>query len=177
MRKRLREVLREHNRWQCSSHHDRRQFTLKTGTIIKDFPIGLDKWLPALWLLSSNRNGVSSWELHRAWGVTQKPAWFMPYRLTKLHFRLDCVMEEINPNLYRSTPVWMRTGNRPVSADGFPLIGQTSWHGLFILSGTYRDGFHQSLVLAMPELPDSVIGEHNGSPKQVQVICGRYTHV
>lgn len=71
----------KHNRWQCSVHHDRRQFTLKTGTIMEDSPIGLDKWLPAIWLLSSNRNGISSWELHRALGVTQKTAWFLLQRI------------------------------------------------------------------------------------------------
>ncbi len=65
-----------------------------------------------------------------------------------VHFLLECAMEQINPALYRSTPIVTRTGNRPVTADGFPLIGQTSMEGLFILSGTYRDGFHQSPVLA-----------------------------
>jgi hypothetical protein len=44
-------------------------------------PVGLDKWLPAIWLLSSNRKGISSWELHRALGVTQKTAWFMLQRI------------------------------------------------------------------------------------------------
>ena len=71
----------KHNRWQCAVHHDRRQFTLKTGTIMEDSPIGLDKWLPALWLASSTRNGISSWELHRALGITQKTAWFMLGRI------------------------------------------------------------------------------------------------
>lgn len=71
----------QHNRWQCSVHHPKRQFTLKTGTIMEDSPIGLEKWLPAIWLLSSARNGISSWELHRALGVTQKTAWFMLGRI------------------------------------------------------------------------------------------------
>ena len=71
----------KYNRWQCSVHHDRRQFTLKTGTIFEDSPLGLDKWLPAMWLICSNRNGISSWELHRALGVTQKTAWFMLARI------------------------------------------------------------------------------------------------
>lgn len=71
----------KHNRWQCAVHHAKRQFTLKTGTIMEDSPISLDKWLPAIWLLSSNRNGISSWELHRALGVTQKTAWFMLGRI------------------------------------------------------------------------------------------------
>jgi transposase-like protein len=71
----------QHNRWQCSSRHPRRQFTLKTGTIMEDSPLDLDKWLPAMWLVASNRNGISSWELHRALGVTQKTAWFLLHRV------------------------------------------------------------------------------------------------
>jgi transposase-like protein len=69
------------NRWQCGSHHPKRQFTLKTGTIFEDSPLGLDKWLPAVWLLCNCKNGMSSWELHRALGVTQKTAWFMLHRV------------------------------------------------------------------------------------------------
>jgi transposase-like protein len=71
----------QHNRWQCSNRHPRRQFTLKTGTIMEDSPIGLDKWLTAMWLVASNRNGISSWELHRALKVTQKTAWFLLHRV------------------------------------------------------------------------------------------------
>src|ERR1043165_2782826 len=62
----------KHNRWQCAVHHPRRQFTRKTGTVMEDSPIGLDKWMVAMWLVASNRNGISSWELHRALGITQK---------------------------------------------------------------------------------------------------------
>src|SRR5947208_7425729 len=71
----------KHNRWQCTNRHPRRQFTLKTGTIMEDSPIGLDKWLCAMWLVASNRNGISSWELHRALKVTQKTAWFLLHRV------------------------------------------------------------------------------------------------
>ena len=73
--------LENQNKWQCSSHHAKRQFTLKTGTIFEDSPLGLDKWLPAVWMLSNCKNGMSSWELHRALGVTQKTAWFMLHRV------------------------------------------------------------------------------------------------
>jgi len=67
-------------RWQCSSHHPKRKFSLKTGTILEDSPLGLDKWLPVIWLVTNCKNGVSSWEIHRAMGVTQKTAWFMLQR-------------------------------------------------------------------------------------------------
>ena len=73
--------LAKQRRWQCSARHPKRQFSIKVGTIFEDSPLGLDKWLPAMWLIASNRNGVSSWELHRVIGVTQKTAWFMLHRI------------------------------------------------------------------------------------------------
>jgi transposase-like protein len=71
----------KYNRWQCASHHDRRQFTLKTGTIFEDSPIGLDKWLAAMWQVVNCKNGISSYEVAKAIGVTQKSAWFMDHRI------------------------------------------------------------------------------------------------
>lgn len=65
--------------WFCKGC--KKQFTLKVGTIFEDSPIGLDKWLCALWMLTNCKNGVSSYEVHRAIGVTQKSAWFMLHRL------------------------------------------------------------------------------------------------
>ena len=71
----------KYNRWQCSSKHDLRQFTSKTGTIFEDSPLGLDKWLLAMWQVVNCKNGVSSYEVSRATGVTQKTAWFMDHRI------------------------------------------------------------------------------------------------
>ena len=73
--------LEKYNRWQCSVTHDARQFTSKTGTIFEDSPIGLDKWLLAMWQVVNCKNGISSYEIHRAIGVTQKTAWFMDHRI------------------------------------------------------------------------------------------------
>jgi transposase-like protein len=67
--------------YQCYGDHPRKKFSLKVGTIFEDSPIGLDKWLPAMWLLTNCKNGISSYELHRALGVTQKTAWFMLHRI------------------------------------------------------------------------------------------------
>jgi transposase-like protein len=71
----------KYNRWQCGSKHDLRQFTAKTGTIFEDSPLGLDKWLMAMWMVVNCKNGVSSYEIHKAVGVTQKSAWFMDHRI------------------------------------------------------------------------------------------------
>jgi transposase-like protein len=71
----------KYNRWQCNKRHPRRQFTLKTGTIYEDSPIGLDKWLLATWMVVNCKNGVSSYEISRDIGVTQKSTWFMDHRI------------------------------------------------------------------------------------------------
>lgn len=60
--------------------HAKAKFSLKVGTIFEESPIGLDKWLPVMWMVVNCKNGVSSWEIHRAMGVTQKSAWFMLQR-------------------------------------------------------------------------------------------------
>jgi transposase-like protein len=73
--------LEKYNRWQCSARHTSRQFTIKTGTIFEDSPLGLDKWLAAMWQVVNDRNGISSWEVSRAIGVSQKTAWFMDHRI------------------------------------------------------------------------------------------------
>ena len=68
-------------RWQCSKRHPQRQFTMKTGTIFEDSPLPFSKWLPALWLIVNCKNGISSYEVARALGVTQKTAWYMGHRI------------------------------------------------------------------------------------------------
>jgi len=73
--------LANQNRWQCRNKHSKRQFSLKTGTIYEDSPLGLDKWLVATWLVSNCKNGISSCEVGRALGITQKTAWFMDHRI------------------------------------------------------------------------------------------------
>lgn len=77
----LARVTRQQSRriWNCKDC--RKQFGVKVGTVMEDSPIGLDKWLPAFWLLSSAKNGISSCELARALGVTQKSAWFILHRI------------------------------------------------------------------------------------------------
>lgn len=75
------DVLKISNRnvWKCRECG--RQFTAKVNTVFEDSPIGFDKWLPAMWMLTADRNGVSSYEVARGIGVTQKSAWFMLHRL------------------------------------------------------------------------------------------------
>ena len=65
--------------WRCNGC--RRQFSVKVGTIFEDSPLKLSVWIPAMWLIANAKNGISSYEIHRALGVTQKTAWFMLHRI------------------------------------------------------------------------------------------------
>src|SRR5882672_7507885 len=73
--------LSNQRRWKCHTAHPRQQFSIKVGTIFEDSPIGLDKWLPAVWMIVNDKNGISSYEVARALGVTQKTGWFMLHRI------------------------------------------------------------------------------------------------
>lgn len=73
--------LAKQRKWQCKSAHAQRQFSVKVGTIFEDSPLGLDKWLMTVWMVTNCKNGVSSYEIHRAIKVTQKTAWFMLQRV------------------------------------------------------------------------------------------------
>jgi transposase-like protein len=73
--------LEKYERWECREKHSSRQFTLKTGTVMEDSHIGVDKWLTAMWQIVNCKNGISSYEVHRAIGITQKSAWFMDHRI------------------------------------------------------------------------------------------------
>jgi transposase-like protein len=80
--------------WQCKDC--KKQSSVKVGTIFEDSPIGFDKWLPAMWMLAGDRNGISSCELGRALGITQKTAWFMLHRI-----RLAMKHKSLSPPLSR----------------------------------------------------------------------------
>src|SRR2546428_2976646 len=67
--------------WTCSTHHAKREFSIKIGTVMEDSPIGLDKWLTTTWLVTNCKNGISSYEIARDVKVTQKSAWFMLHRI------------------------------------------------------------------------------------------------
>jgi len=65
--------------WKCKAC--KKQYTVKQGTIMEDSPIALDKWLCAIWMIANDKNGISSYEIHRGIGITQKSAWFLLHRI------------------------------------------------------------------------------------------------
>jgi transposase-like protein len=73
--------LAKANVYKCYGKHPRAKFSLKVGTIFEDSPLGLDKWLTAIWLIANAKNGISSYELSRSIGIMQKSAWHMLHRI------------------------------------------------------------------------------------------------
>ena len=73
--------LNNQRKWQCKSVHAKRQFSAKVGTIFEDSALPLDKWLVAIWMIANCKNGISSYEVGHALGITQKSAWFMLHRI------------------------------------------------------------------------------------------------
>src|SRR5436190_9467208 len=67
--------------WKCKAKHEKQQFSVKVGTVLEDSPIALDKWLCAFWLIANCKNGISSYELAKDIGITQKSAWFVLHRI------------------------------------------------------------------------------------------------
>jgi len=67
--------------WKCRAC--KKQFSVKVGSLMEDSPIGLDKWLAGIWLIANAKNGISSYEIHRSLGITQKSAWFLLHRIRK----------------------------------------------------------------------------------------------
>lgn len=80
--------IKTRQKYKCKNNECRKQFSVKTQTVMEDSPLGLDKWLLAMWMVANCKNGISSYEIHRELGVTQKTAWFMLQRI-RLAMRPD----------------------------------------------------------------------------------------
>lgn len=73
--------IKTRQKFKCKNAECRKQFSVKVGTVMEDSPLTLDKWMVAIWMVANCKNGVSSYELHRALGITQKSAWFLLHRV------------------------------------------------------------------------------------------------
>jgi transposase-like protein len=122
--------LKTQQKWQCKSQHKKRQFSVKVGTIFEDSPIPLDKWLIAAWMLVNCKNGVSSYEIADAIGVTQKSAWFMMHRL-RLAMKSDVEgmmggqggTVEVDETFIGGTPKNRHLGKRVAADKKVPVMG------------------------------------------------------
>jgi transposase-like protein len=143
--------LANQRRWECKTKHPRRQFSVKVGTIFEDSPIGLDKWFTAIWLIASAKNGISSYEIHRAIGVTQKSAWFMLHRIrlamqTKSFQKMSGDVEIDETYIGGKA----RYANKKAMKGRYPMKGRaTGLAGKTVLMGLLERRGGQSIVRTM----------------------------
>lgn len=131
--------LANQKRWQCKSKHSKRQFSVKVGTIFEDSPIGLDKWLTTIWLIANAKNGISSYEVHRAIDVTQKTAWFMLHRI-RLAMQTESFDKiggevEVDETFIGGAARFMHKSKRAAKITGRGMVGKTAVMGLLARHG------------------------------------------
>ena len=119
--------------WRCNAC--KRQFSVKVGTIFEDSPIGLEKWLPAIWMLTCAKQGVSSYQMARALGVTQKTAWFLDHRI-RLAIKTESFLKpisgevEVDETFIGGKARFMHKDKRADKIKGTGTIGKTAVLGL-----------------------------------------------
>jgi transposase-like protein len=147
--------------WQCKNKECKKQFSVKVGTIFEDSPITLDKWLMAMWLIVNAKNGISSYELHRAIGVTQKTAWFMNHRIRaameansfeKISGEIECDETYIGGKAKN-----MHKSKREKLVKGRGMVNKTAVFGMVERKGKVRA---QVIKLADTETLLGIIGQN-----------------
>jgi transposase-like protein len=118
--------------WKCKNSHPKRQFSVKVGTVLEDSPISLDKWLCGFWLIANCKNGISSYELAKDIGITQKSAWFMLHRI-RLSMQEGSVEKmkgkvEADETFIGGRARFMHKGKRGFKGTG--MVGKTAVMGL-----------------------------------------------
>src|SRR6266545_893817 len=126
--------------WKCKAC--KRQFSVKVGTIFEDSALGLDKWLPAVWLIANSKNGISSHELGRALGTTQKSAWFMLHRIRLAmqtgSFEKFSGTVEVDETYIGGKARNMHARKRAEKITGTGMAGKTAVLGMIERGGTVR---------------------------------------
>jgi transposase-like protein len=138
--------------WKCRSC--KKQFSAKVGTIFEDSPISLDKWLPALWFVVNCKNGISSYELARDLGVTQKTAWFMAHRIrlatqTGTYGKMSGEVE-VDETFIGGKARFMHKHKRAEKIKGRGPMGKTAVMGLLARHG--EDGHSTVTAKVVPNI-------------------------
>jgi transposase-like protein len=135
-------VIRSRSMLQCKEPKCRKQFSVKVDTIFEDSPLGLDKWFVAVWCISNAKNGISSYEIARALGVTQKTAWFMMHRVRMAmkvrSFRKLAGEVEVDETFIGGKAANMHKDKREKKIRGRGSVGKAIVQGLLERGGEVR---------------------------------------
>lgn len=128
--------------WKCYGKHPRAKFSLKVGTIFEDSPLGLDKWMVAIWLIANCKNGISSCELARDLGITQKSAWHMLHRI-RLTMQMGTFEKmsgevEVDETYIGGKARFMHKEKREAMIKGRGSVGKVAVMGLLERNGKVR---------------------------------------
>lgn len=150
--------LSTRRKWKCMNKECHKQFSAKVGTIMEDSPIGLDKWLAAIWMIANCKNGVSSYEIHRALGITQKSAWFLLHRIRLAMqtgtFQKLCGEVECDETFIGGRARYMHKDKREKKFQGRGSVGKVAVMGLLerhgevrtrVISNTTSETLHQAV--------------------------------
>ncbi len=144
--------------WKCKGC--KKQFSVKVGTIFEDSPIGLDKWLPALWMVINCKNGISSYEMARDLGVTQKTAWFMNHRIRLAvqegTFEPMSGEVEVDETFIGGRARFMHKAERERKITGTGGMGKTAVMGLLERHGS--DGHSKVKAKVVPNVRRKTLG-------------------
>jgi hypothetical protein len=144
--------LKPRRLFQCKTKHPRQQFSVKVGTIFEDSPIGLDKWLCAMWMIANDKNGISSYEVSRDLGVTQKTAWFLMHRI-RLAMQSGSIDKldgtvEVDETFIGGKARFMHKGKRAVKIQGTGGMRKVAVMGLLDRHGPDGHSHVRTHVLA-----------------------------
>jgi transposase-like protein len=135
-------VIRTRSMLQCKTPECRKQFSVKVDTIFEDSPLGLDKWFVAIWCIANAKNGISSYEIARALGVTQKTAWFMMHRVRMAmkvrSFRKLAGEVEVDETFIGGKSANMHKDKREKKIRGRGSVGKAIVQGLLERGGEIR---------------------------------------
>ena len=133
--------------WECKGKHPRKQFSAKVGTIFEDSALPMDKWFVAIWQVANCKNGISSYEMGRALGITQKSAWHMNHRI-RLAMKLGTI-EKMDGHIEADeTYVGGKAINRH---KGDPKNGPGTDGKTAVVGALQREGKCIAAVIARPD--------------------------
>ena len=163
-------------KFQCKTKGCRAQFSVKTGTIFEDSPLGLDKWFIAIWCVINAKNGVSSYEIHRALGVTQKTAWFMDHRIrlamqTGTFLKFHGPVVESDESFIGGKAENMHAEKRERVIQGRGSVGKTAVHGV-LQRGDKKDNPSQVKATVIPNVEQvTLMGELLRNVERDTFVC------
>ena len=138
--------------WKCKGC--KKQFSIKLGTVMEDSPLPLDKWLAGIWMIANDKNGISSYEIHRGLGITQKSAWFLLHRI-RLAMQTGTFQKligtvEADETFVGGKAINMHKSKREEKIPGTGATGKTAVMG--ILRRTTEEQVSQVVATVIPNI-------------------------